>query len=162
MLFRSMEQSPFRDRLMVLTMHGEDAPQLSNRVDLDPEVKDIDGVPAGRTTYKNHAFELEAQKHYQPKLLEIVGKAGAKYGISPPRDLMPKTHHLLGTLRMGKNAASSVCDPLGRFHGVGNLLVADGSLLPTSSGFNPTLTIAALAARVGAGLIHPQSPESAL
>jgi hypothetical protein len=57
-MLRLMDQSPFRDRAMALAMVGEDAPQLSNRVDLDPAVKDFDGIPVARVTYKNHPFEL--------------------------------------------------------------------------------------------------------
>ena len=49
-----------------------------------------------------------------------------------------------GTLRSGTDPATSVCRPDGRFHDVGNLYCADASLFPTSSGFNPTLTIQAL------------------
>jgi hypothetical protein len=37
-------------------MQSEDAPQLSNRVDLDPEVRDVFGLPVPRITYANHSF----------------------------------------------------------------------------------------------------------
>jgi choline dehydrogenase-like flavoprotein len=47
-------------------------------------------------------------------------------------------------------------------HEVGNLYAADGSLFPTSSGFNPTLTIAALAAWVAGEMAFPGSPEKAI
>jgi len=68
----------------------------------------------------------------------------------------------MGTLRMGPDPASSVCDATGRFHDVGNLYAGDGSLFPTSAGFNPTLTIIALAGRVAAGIIAPGNPDSVL
>ncbi|HWE31480.1 MAG TPA: GMC oxidoreductase, partial [Polyangia bacterium] len=58
--------------------------------------------------------------------------------------------------------AASVCDADGRFHDVSNLYAADGALFPTSSGFNPTMTIVALATRVGAAMVSPGSPERAL
>lgn len=45
---------------------------------------------------------------------------------------------------------------------VGNLFAADGALFPTSSGFNPTMTIVALATRVAAAMVSPGSPERAL
>jgi len=60
------------------------------------------------------------------------------------------------------DAGTSVCDADGRFHDVGNLYAADGALFPTSSGFNPTMTIVALATRVAAAMVSPGSPERAL
>ena len=68
----------------------------------------------------------------------------------------------MGTLRFGTSPSASVCDPTGRFHELGNLYAADGSLFPTSSGFPPTLTITALAAYVAGGIVCPRSPERAL
>src|SRR4029079_14631645 len=68
--------------------------------------------------------------------------------LMPP----PRTHHVLGTLRMGSDPATSVVDPRGRFWDVDNLYAADGSVFPTSSGYNPTLTIIAVALRIAHGL----------
>jgi choline dehydrogenase-like flavoprotein len=48
---------------------------------------------------------------------------------------------------MGRDPASSVTDPSGRVHGHDNLFVADGSLHVTNGGYNPALTILALAFR---------------
>jgi choline dehydrogenase-like flavoprotein len=62
------------------------------------------------------------------------------------------TIHPMGTCRMGKGARSSVTDARGRVHGVGALYVADASLLPSSIGVNPQLTIMALAHRVAVHL----------
>lgn len=157
-----VRQSPMRDRLVALTMQAEDAPQMKNVVDLDPDVRDLDGLPVARVTYSNHAFELSARDFYAPKLLDLVGAAGALYGIVAPPDTVPSSRHVLGTLRFGNDPASSVCDATGRLHEVGNLYAADGSLFPTSSGFNPTLTIAALAAWVAGEMVFPGSPEKAI
>ena len=161
-LDKMMRESPLRDRVVTLLMQQEDAPQYTNRVDLDPEVKDLDGLPVARVTYQNHAFELGARKFYSPKLLDVLGAAGANYGFIAPAEEVPATHHIMGTLRFGRDPGSSVCDPHGRFHDIGNLYAADGSLMPTGSGFNPTLTLAAMAAWVGAAMIHPSSPREAL
>jgi choline dehydrogenase-like flavoprotein len=68
----------------------------------------------------------------------------------------------MGTLRFGRDPARSVCDRGGRFHDVGNLHAADGALFPTSSGFNPILTITAVGAWVGASMVDPQHPGSRL
>jgi choline dehydrogenase-like flavoprotein len=57
------------------------------------------------------------------------------------------TIHPMGTCRMGQDARTSVTDARGRVHGAQGLTVADASLLPSSIGVNPQLTIMALAAR---------------
>jgi choline dehydrogenase-like flavoprotein len=68
----------------------------------------------------------------------------------------------MGTLRMGPDPTTSVCDPTGRFHDIGNLYASDGALFPTASGYNPTLTIVALSTWVAGNLVSPGSPEKVL
>ena len=53
----------------------------------------------------------------------------------------------MGTMRMGEDPDTSVVDADQRFHGIPNLYVIDGSVFPTAGGYNPTLTIQALAWR---------------
>jgi choline dehydrogenase-like flavoprotein len=48
---------------------------------------------------------------------------------------------------MGTDPRTSVTDPHGRVWGHDNLFVSDGGLNPTNGGFNPVLTIMALAFR---------------
>jgi choline dehydrogenase-like flavoprotein len=68
----------------------------------------------------------------------------------------------MGTLRFGNDPKTSVCDPTGKFHDIDNLYASDGSLFPTSSGFNPTLTIVALSTWVAANIVSPGSPTKVL
>jgi choline dehydrogenase-like flavoprotein len=162
-LFKQMmRQSPGRDRVMVLVIQAEDAPQAANRVDLDPAIVDLDGLPVARCTYQNHAFELDAGTFYEPKLLDILQASGARYTAIAPRDAIPASQHIMGTLRFGTSAATSVCDPNGKFWDIGNLYASDGSLFPTSSGFNPTMTIVTVALRVAAAIVNPASPASVI
>ncbi|MBV8756218.1 MAG: GMC family oxidoreductase [Deltaproteobacteria bacterium] len=157
-----MRQSPGRDRVMVLVMQAEDAPQLSNVVDLDPSVVDLDGLPVARCTYQNHAFEVDAGTFYEPKLLDIFQAAGARYTAIAPRDAIPSSQHIMGTLRSGVSPASSVTDKNGRFWDLGNLYASDGAIFPTSSGYNPTMTIVAMALRVAAAIVKPSAPASVI
>jgi gluconate 2-dehydrogenase alpha chain len=157
-----VEQSPLRDKLVAMIMQAEDAPQAGNRVDLDPQLVDVYGRPALRVTYAPHAFEMGARDFYLPKMLEIVKTAGAKFGLVGPIDSPSQSRHVMGTLRMGSDPKTSVCDRVGKLHDLGNLWCADGALFPTSSGFNPTLTIQALALWVAANLVAPGDPESVL
>jgi choline dehydrogenase-like flavoprotein len=119
-------------------------------------------MPVPRVTYKNHAFELGARAFYAPLLIKVLGAAGAKFAAVGPPDDIPASAHIMGTLRFGSDPKTSVCDATGRFHDIGNLYASDGSLMPTSSGFNPTMTIVALALWVGGGIVSPGSPQKAL
>jgi choline dehydrogenase-like flavoprotein len=157
-------ESPFSDHIAVMTMQGEDAPQYTNRVDLDPTVRDVFGQPAPRVTYKNHAFELDASAYYKPLMLEIYEKAGAAYGFFQPFDpaVPSQSRHVLGGLRMGDDPGASVCDRWGKFHDLDNLYCVDGGVFPTGSGYNPTPTIIALALRIAGAIVSPGAPERAL
>lgn len=161
-LRKLMVQSPLRDKLLALIMQAEDAPQPTNRVDLDPALKDVYGRPALRVTYKNHAWELATRDYYVPKMLAIQENAGAQFGIVAPIDTPSQSRHVMGTMRMGNNPTTSVCDRTGKLHDVGNLWCADGGLFPTSSGFNPTLTLQALALWVGANIVSSADPTAIL
>jgi choline dehydrogenase-like flavoprotein len=55
--------------------------------------------------------------------------------------------HLVGTCRMGFSPRDSVVNRWCRSWDVPNLLVCDGSVLPTQGSANPAITISALAAR---------------
>ncbi|MGJ0514823.1 MAG: GMC oxidoreductase [Methylomicrobium sp.] len=57
------------------------------------------------------------------------------------------TAHACGTLVAGRDPELSVVDPHGKVHGLDNLYVVDGSILPRSSRVNPALTIYAWALR---------------
>ena len=77
-----------------------------------------------------------------------VHAAGARRIWSPPYSLEVQAgQHQAGTCRMGNDPAGSVTDPWGRVHGHDNLWIMDASVLVTNGGFNPVLTIMALALR---------------
>jgi cholesterol oxidase len=54
---------------------------------------------------------------------------------------------------MGRNAHEGVVDSHGRVFGADGLHVADGSIMPGAVGANPSLTIAAMAERIAAGIV---------
>jgi choline dehydrogenase-like flavoprotein len=53
---------------------------------------------------------------------------------------------------MSSDPADGVTDPSGRVHGHDNLFIADGSVHVTNGGFNPALTILALALRTSSNV----------
>ncbi len=58
------------------------------------------------------------------------------------------TAHPLGGCHMGSDPSHGVVDHTGQVFGYKNLYIADGSIVPTSVGFNPSRTIGALAERI--------------
>jgi choline dehydrogenase-like flavoprotein len=69
-----------------------------------------------------------------------------------PADLRLEAFHPMSTARMGDDRDESVTDLDGAVRGVEGLYVADASVLPTSVGVNPMITIIACASRVADGL----------
>ena len=69
---------------------------------------------------------------------------------SPPgaSALRLEAFHPMGTARMDVDPAAGVAGTDGAIHGAQGLYVADGSLLPSSIGVNPMMTIIAMASRV--------------
>ena len=162
-----MRQSPARRFFAAVSMVGEDLPQAANRVDLDPTLRDVRGIPIPRITHTPHAFELAASDHFGPRLARICRAApGAVVGgwlpvgalmagtggFSSPYAGPAGTAHVMGTARMGDDPMASVVDGTGKLHDVDNVYVADGSVFASSGGFNPTLTIMALALRTATTL----------
>src|SRR5881409_3333226 len=161
-LKNALRDGALGQHLFGLTMQAEDAPQRTNLVDLDPTYKDVYGLPVPRITYKPHAYEMAARMFYLPLMKQIVRNAGApadKVFVTPTdqqQGAAPSSRHIMGTLRMGTDPATSVTNAGGRFHDVDNLYACDGSVFPTSSGYNPTLTIIAVALKIAHGI----APES--
>jgi choline dehydrogenase-like flavoprotein len=154
---REMLDSRLRDRLWAFTVQGEDLPQITNHIDLDPTVRDVYGFAAGRATYDVHRHEVVASRYMAPRLESIMREAGAEstfVASSPPLEgdragtrSASMSRHIMGTCRMGEDPATSVVDPWQRFHDVENMICTDSSVFPTSTGYGPTLTIVALAIR---------------
>jgi choline dehydrogenase-like flavoprotein len=57
--------------------------------------------------------------------------------------------HQMGTTRMSADPKFGVVDSNCRVHGMKNLYVAGSSVFPTGGGVNPTVTVVALALRLG-------------
>lgn len=122
----------------------EDLPELHNRVTLDAELTDSDGIPAPRIDYTLSENSQRMLSHGVARATDVLNAAGAS-GIQVESPWRPAGWHNLGTARMGNDPGTSVVNGWGRSHDVRNLFVIDGSLFVTSGGVNPTSTIQALA-----------------
>jgi choline dehydrogenase-like flavoprotein len=128
--------------------HVTSLPVETNSVSLDPELKDAWGLPAIRTTFKEHAHDLKLYAYMRDRGTELLKAAGAlKTHEAPISDTTGGAVHLLGTARMGNDPKSSVVDKYHRAHDVKNLFIVDGSSFVTSGRGQPTMTIATLAFR---------------
>lgn len=131
---------------------AEDLPDETNRVVLDPVLKDSDGIPAPKIIYKNSDNTKKMIDFHLERAKEAMIAAGA-VDISTTPLMRDCGWHLMGTARMGTNPDASVVNEYGQSHDVPNLFIYDGSVFVTSSGFNPTGTIAAIALRAVKHLI---------
>jgi choline dehydrogenase-like flavoprotein len=84
-------------------------------------------------------------------------------GVRPERaralDLRLMAFHPLGTARADADPARGVVDGDLQVHGVRGLHIADGSVVPSSLGVNPQITIMALATRLAYHLLERPCPS---
>lgn len=130
-----------RRRLLPLAGIVEDLPNPRNRV-----VVRRDGAISLKHEFS--AFDVERGAALGRAMCGILRRAGA---VSCQSRAFPSREHVAhqcGTLRFGRDPAHAVVDSDCRMFGRSNLFVVDGSVLPTSTGVGPSLTIAANALRV--------------
>ena len=132
------------DHMAGMWIVGEDMPQESNRVTLNTNEKDQNGMPVPNVHFDDHANDLAMRKHAFGKGTDVYKAAGALDVFETPP--YPSTHNL-GTCRMSEKARDGVCDKHGKSHDIANLFISDGSQFTTGAAENPTLTIVSLAIR---------------
>ncbi len=123
---------------------GEDMPQETNRVSLDPVARDKFGLPVARVHFDDHANDIAMREHGFRQGSMVYEAVGATRVFRTPA--YPSTHNL-GTNRMSERARDGVVNRYGQSHDIKNLFVSDGSQFTTGAGCNPTLTIVTLAIR---------------
>jgi len=123
---------------------GEDMPQETNRITLDPVAKDKFGMPVASVHFDDHANDVAMRDHAWSRGKAIYEAAGATDVFPTPP--YPSTHNL-GTNRMSERARDGVVDAHGQTHDIKNLFISDGSQFTSGGAENPTLTIVSLAIR---------------
>jgi choline dehydrogenase-like flavoprotein len=121
---------------------GEVLPDERNYVSLHPSVKDRYGLPVAYSHFNLFDNDHRMMQAGISRARAVLEAAGATETHSVNRYA-----HLVGTCRMGVSPTESVVDQWCRSWDVPNLLVCDGSVLPTQGSANPAITISALAAR---------------
>ena len=124
----------------------QNIPTFTSRVSIDPTVKDAWGIPVCRLSGGQHPNDQLTGEFLSRKAESILKESGAtqtwRYNPGPG---LPGGQHQAGTCRMGDDPKISVTNRYGQVHQIENLFIADGSLHVTNGGFNPALTIMALA-----------------
>lgn len=143
-----------------LEMHGEQAPLPSSRVTLIDRT-DVLGMRKLQVDWRYCSADIESLRG----TLDLMGQEFESSGIGK-FEYQSETleeeltrfgayggHHI-GTARMGHDPRFSVVNLDCRVHSVDNLYVAGSAVFPTSSQANPTLTLVALALRLGRSLAY--------
>ncbi len=137
----SMEAYP---RMAGMWLIGEDMPQETNRITLDPVAKDKHGMPVASVHYDDHPNDVAMRDHAYRQGAAIYQAVGAT--VTLPTTPYPSTHNM-GTNRMSEKPRDGVLNKFGQTHDIKNLFVSDGSQFTSGAACNPTLTIVSLAIR---------------
>jgi gluconate 2-dehydrogenase alpha chain len=116
-----------------------------NYLDLDPAIRDSLGFPVIRVTFNVKDNEKRLAQYLTEKVIMWFKEAGAtETWVDSLRPASINVHAFGGT-RMGTEPESSVVDRWCFSHEAPNLAILSSSVFPTSSEYNPTETIQALA-----------------
>jgi choline dehydrogenase-like flavoprotein len=160
---RPLRRHP-RGAVGFLIGHGEVLPHPDNRIELDPEQRDGDGLPLPRIECRWRQNEQAMVSHMQRRMAAVVAAAGgqmlpiedlfviplleplvrgsAAVGAAPP----PPGYyiHELGGARMASREQDGVVDAWNRCWRAPNVLVVDGACWPSAGWQSPTLTAMAI------------------
>jgi choline dehydrogenase-like flavoprotein len=122
-------------------------PQADNRVTLAAET-DRYGLPVAHFSYTQCDNDRQLIQAATDTMTAILQAAGADETIT-----IDRYAHLVGGCRIAADEREGVLDADQRSFAVPNLLVTDGSALPTQGAANPALTIMAMTSRVAERLV---------
>lgn len=132
----------FVEHLASALVIAEDEPRAENRVSIDWSEEDSVGLPRMEVRHAHTPGDEDRRRLLVSRAKRVLRRLGAFAFYTHE---VTTFSHGLGTVRMGLDPATSPLDGQCRFRGIDNLLVVDGSALPTSGAVNPSLTIAAVA-----------------
>lgn len=125
-----------------------------NYVDIDPDKKDIYGIPEVRVHFEWDENALKMWEHAKQSCQEIFKNANAVYEghgeIEPPGFSLHET----GTCRMGDDPRHFVTNRFGQTHDVPNLYVCDASVFLDCTDKTTTLSILAFSLRTSECIIQ--------
>ena len=145
-------------RTLNVSTEGASMPHKENYLALDPDYKDVYGVPLLQLTYNFTDQDRNLHKYLTEKTTAIMKEMGAKT-VMPGNpitdyDIVPyqTTHNTGGTI-MGASPDDSVVNNYLQHWNADNLFVVGAGNFAHNSGYNPTGTVGALAYRCAEGVI---------
>ena len=146
-------------QIFALPLMSEQPPDSASRISLSRK-RDRIGLPLPILDWRVSQRELNDAK----RSTEVLAAEAARLGLGEVVSLWDRGanrppvvrggwHHM-GTTRMSRDPAAGVVDQDCRVHGLANLFVAGSSVFPTSGYANPTLSLVALASRLGQHLVE--------
>ena len=144
----------FYRRTIAVQGPTQDIPMWDSRVEVDSSVRDAFGIPVARLSGGKHPHTIEIGNAMAKKAEAWLREAGAaETWLKGAGQGLSGGQHQAGTCRMGNDPQTSVVDPYCRIHDLPNAFVIDGSVHVTNGGFNPVLTIMAIAYRASEHLV---------
>lgn len=139
----------------------EQTPTAASRIELSSRL-DIDGFPLARAHWHVEAEDYVRMRRTVVLFASLISQRGvARCRLKPEArgedwSGVPTTttEHHMGATRMAGNRGAGVVDADARVFGLDNLYVAGASVFPSCDWVNPTLNLAALAARLADHLIR--------
>jgi len=123
-------------------------PSPANYVDIDPEKKDIFGIPQLRFHFQWGANELLMWEHSKQVMVDLFKAMGGEMWGADDEPNRPGTSlHETGVCRFGSDAKTSVTNKWAQAHDVPNLYICDASIFPSSTDKTTTMPIVAFAMR---------------
>lgn len=134
----------------------EQLPDAGNRVFPSKTEKDDLGIPKPQIEYQLDDYTFGGAAYAQRVIKHIFTTIGASEETWDFSDLQSRAYsgsgHIMGTLRMARDAKSGVVDSDCRSFDHQNLFVAGASVFATSAPVNPTITVAAIALRTATAI----------
>ncbi|MBM6551844.1 GMC family oxidoreductase [Marinomonas ostreistagni] len=131
----------------------EQLPDPNNRVMLGDRLDTL-GIPNPKFYYSVSDYTRRGNARAREIFTTIAKRLGAKELSFSAEDKFSLANHITGTLGMGDDRATTVCNGEGRSHFHDNLFLAGTGVLPTVATVNSTLTAVAVGLRTAEFIIE--------
>ncbi len=132
---------------------GTSMPSQGSYLDLDPTYKDRHGQPLLRVTFDWNRNDQKMARYVTDKAVKIMKEVGGtdisvdNQAESSWNPYKQHSSHTIGGAVMGKDPSTSALNTHLQSWDVKNVFVVGASAFPNNGGYNPTLTVGALAVK---------------